>query len=376
MKHKIKGLSGSRPTVSFRCEHCHGGLVASLKEAGQSTDCPTCGATIAVPGERELAEWTRHRADEERAADQKKAERVARIARKQDEAASLRADAEADRLQRTAAAAGAGRPQRAAADATADSPAEHGSFSDRVLMVAFAFYRCISVVLICAATVVIVGGLVWLTISLPVHEEPPGPDEVAEVPDAGAFIVYCRKLEQEANRTRGQQSVGERGFTAQAASPAPRFRWPCSEVGDEILQVVQSMDLLPKEGGDYLCEWYQGLPVADRKQSWGGLVRFATAYGHQRAQLGQASEVWCSDLEALAWYVREDVRKRSDAADIQDGRLRENEQRAANRSWSIDMAGTLIVAAIASLMAFIALPLLIQIERNTRATPAAPQEPP
>jgi hypothetical protein len=147
-------------------------------------------------------------------------------------------------------------------------------------------------------------------------------------------------------------------------------------VGDEILQVVQSMDLLPKEGGDYLCEWYQGLPVADRKQSWGGLVRFATAYGHQRAQLGQASELWCSNLEALAWYVREDVRKRSDAAYIQDGRLRENEQRAANRSWSIDMAGTLIIAAIASLMAFIALPLLIQIERNTRAIPAAPQEPP
>jgi len=166
MKHKIKGLSGSRPTVSFRCDHCHGGLMASLREAGQSTDCPTCGATIAVPGERELAEWTRHRADEERAADQKKAE------------------------------------------------------------------------------------------------------------------------------------------------------------------------------------------------------------------LGQTSELWCSNLEALAWYVREDVRKRSDAADIQDGRIQKNDQRAANRSWSIDMAGTLIVAAIASLMAFIALPLLIQIERNTRATPAAPQEPP
>jgi hypothetical protein len=68
MKHKIKGLSSSRTTVSFRCDHCHGGLMASLREPGQPTDCPTCGVTIAVPGERELAEWTQRHADEERAA--------------------------------------------------------------------------------------------------------------------------------------------------------------------------------------------------------------------------------------------------------------------------------------------------------------------
>jgi DNA-directed RNA polymerase subunit RPC12/RpoP len=78
MKYKIKGLSGSRPTVSFRCEQCHGGLVASLDEAGQSTECPSCGSTIGVPGERELAEWKRHCADQKRADIQKQAERASR----------------------------------------------------------------------------------------------------------------------------------------------------------------------------------------------------------------------------------------------------------------------------------------------------------
>ncbi|MDP6600917.1 MAG: hypothetical protein QGH76_01330 [Phycisphaerales bacterium] len=78
MKYKIKGLSGSNPTVSFRCEQCQGGLVASLDEAGQSTECPSCGSTIGVPGERELAEWHRHCADQKRADIQKQAERASR----------------------------------------------------------------------------------------------------------------------------------------------------------------------------------------------------------------------------------------------------------------------------------------------------------
>ncbi len=82
MKYKVKGLSGSVPTVSFRCEHCRGGIVASLEEAGQSTGCPSCGATIAVPAGAELAEWKRHRADQERAAMKKQAERTARRERK------------------------------------------------------------------------------------------------------------------------------------------------------------------------------------------------------------------------------------------------------------------------------------------------------
>ena len=77
MKYKIKGFSGSRPAVSFRCDHCHDGLVASLEEAGSETVCPTCAATLSVPAENELAEWRLRRSEEVRIEGKKRAEREA-----------------------------------------------------------------------------------------------------------------------------------------------------------------------------------------------------------------------------------------------------------------------------------------------------------
>ncbi len=369
MKYKVKGLSGSVPTVSFRCEHCRGGIVASLEEAGQSTGCPSCGATIAVPAGAELAEWKRHRADQERAANKKRAEHDARRKAKQ---AKLQATASQDEAPRDprkeAKKAAATRPN-------ASSAATPASLADRVLLAAFGFFRGISVLLVCVAALAIAFGVVWLVLSLPTRELPPEPEEVAVIPNAAGFIVHCKQLEKDAKKQADKSASGLRGQPQQPSSPIQQFQWPCSQVADEVRQVITGMDLDLDAGREFLCEWYGDLPETDRKQSWAGLVAFAAEYQSQRKKLSEKTKEWCDSGAAVMWYIKWDQENRQFAWDIEIARHRVNEDRAALRKWSIDTAGMVIASAIVLLMAFIALPLLIQIERNTRATLEISREP-
>ncbi|HJN79990.1 MAG: hypothetical protein QF781_01155 [Phycisphaerales bacterium] len=369
MKYKVKGLSGSTPTVSFRCEHCRGGIVASLEEAGQSTGCPSCGATIAVPAGAELAEWKRHRADQERAANKKRAEHDARREAKQ---AKLQATASQDEAPRD--------PHKEAKKAAATGPnassaATPASLADRVLLAAFGFFRGISVLLVCVAALAIAGGVVWLVLSLPTHELPPEPGEVAEIPNAAGFIVHCKQLEKDAKKQADKSASGLRGQPQQPSSPIQQFQWPCSQVADEVRQVITGMDLDLDAGREFLCEWYGDLPETDRKQSWAGLVAFAAEYQSQRKKLSEKTKEWCDSGAAVMWYIEWDERNRLSALRIEIARHSLNKERAALRKWSIDTAGMVIASAIVLLMAFIALPLLIQIERNTRATLEISREP-
>jgi ribosomal protein S27E len=364
MKYKVKGLAGSTPTVSFRCEHCHGGLVASLEEAGQATECPSCGTTIAVPAGAELAEWKRHRTDQERAAKKKQAERMASRKAKQakHQAAASDGGAQQDPRQEAKKATTTG--------SNISSVATPTSFADRVLLAAFGFFRGISMLLVCVAALAIAGGVVWLVLSLPTRDLPPEPGEVAEIPNASGFIAYCKQLEIDAKRQaeKGAGGFGVRGQPQQPPSSIQQFQWPCSQVADEVRQVITAMDLDPDAGREFLCEWYGDLPATDRKQSWEGLVIFVAEYQSQRKKLGEKTKEWCDSGAAVMWYIEWDERNRRGASSIEIDRHLLNEERAAQRKWSIDTAGMVIASAIVLLMAFIALPLLIQIERNTRAT--------
>ena len=63
MDYQVKGMTGTRPKVIFRCATCRKSLNAPLTDAGNSDRCPTCGAALHVPGTPELAQWRQIRKD-------------------------------------------------------------------------------------------------------------------------------------------------------------------------------------------------------------------------------------------------------------------------------------------------------------------------
>lgn len=57
MSFTVKGSTGKRPTVHFRCDACHARLNAPLAESGTQQGCPHCCAPIVVPGRDEFRSW-------------------------------------------------------------------------------------------------------------------------------------------------------------------------------------------------------------------------------------------------------------------------------------------------------------------------------
>ncbi len=361
MKYKVRGGSGPNPSVAFRCDQCHDTLVASLEEAGQATKCPSCGAMIDVPGSRERVEWKRARDDAERDARTRQAKREAQQARKQEQKTSQTRPPQTPETQRVDPPTGSMR-----------------SFSDRVLIAAFGFFRAISVLLVCVAVATIAIGLAWLAISLPSRAVPEQPGEIARVPDAAGFHAYCKQQEREAeqgSRSRDGSSSSD-VMSNSSVTGASRFLPPCSYVEDDILKVVAALDLEPSgAAADYLCEWYTDIAPTDRERSWNGLMNLIPTVEERQRQAGGSLPGWCSGDDALTWYIYTDMQYRDEADWVREARLQDNAAKATYRQWSIDTAVKVIVFAIAILMAFIVLPLLIQIERNTRTGNAASREP-
>ena len=107
------------------------------------------------------------------------------------------------------------------------------------------------------------------------------------------FDLATSKDEKDAKKQADKSASGLRGQPQQPSSPIQQFQWPCSQVADEVRQVITGMDLDLDAGREFLCEWYGDLPETDRKQSWAGLVAFAAEYQSQRKKLSEKTKEWC-----------------------------------------------------------------------------------
>lgn len=76
MTFTVKGSSGTKPSVHFRCEACRAKLNAPLTDAGKTELCPTCRMMIRVPGADDLQAWRQRQANAAKEA----AEKAARVA--------------------------------------------------------------------------------------------------------------------------------------------------------------------------------------------------------------------------------------------------------------------------------------------------------
>lgn len=237
-------------------------------------------------------------------------------------------------------------PRRARAE-----PAPVG-VADRVLRGAFRFARviCVLLIVLSALTVILNVGLGAYAL-LPASSV--GPVAAISTPNIVAFLVECAVPPQSAN---------ENPSTSNGRATATRIEIDeCSEYATELDEVMSAL-ALQDSARAVLCRRVRLMPDDDRDQFVRGLRDFALAF---RARNPKGED--CDGASAANWFISEfikllEARDKQHAADQSSARFSDASRRALLMPALIGVG-----CAILGLLVFLALPLLIQIERNTRA---------
>lgn len=339
MSYKVEKGSKGRQIVSYQCPNCREPLQSPLEDAGNKERCPTCRQSLVVPGEAELMATYRQQAEESRQAE---AARLAEIQRSA--AAKLAADIQAqahgrEKAAQWARARAARERQRAALGKSA-----MGEAVDRFLGWAFSFGKAVSVLVIagCFATIAFAFvGLMGVTETPPRTAVPP-----LAAPGAADYRQYLQPVGQSPADTGSADSgsVASPGEQQDRLFPK-RFVAAARQFGLSNSMLYEIRSEIVGLGQDY---WEPFVA---------GLERFAQDLKAAGQPLNEAT---------ARWYVQRFAQMAQERAVAE--RRRDQEQAVARavaegrRAYLL----TIIGGAIAALLTFLFLPLLIQIEQNTR----------
>jgi hypothetical protein len=231
----------------------------------------------------------------------------------------------------------------AGAIAAAAVPARRG-LGDRILRGAFHFARSISVlVIIVSLLVTAAGSAVAVYALLPSPRLPPEP---VDKPTLAEFVEECSRASQSERASR-RLSSQEHEFA------------PVDDCGPyrERSEAVAARLRLSASAVDVLCSRIEAIRPKDRDAFISGLESLAAEF-EKNPPKGEG----CTAASGANWYMNEFAAR---IAREQAEEARAAAAVAARRNLLMP-AMTAIGAAIASLLSFLILPLLIQIERNTR----------
>lgn len=242
------------------------------------------------------------------------------------------------------AGAAAAAPSRAPSAVTAAVPARPG-LGDRILRGAFQFARSISVLVIIASLLVAAGGS-----ALAVYALLPSPPTLAgslDKPTLAEFVEEC-----------------SRPSASQQAPRQPRPRGRDLETVDDCgpyrarAEAIVARLKVTEAAVDVLCSRIAAVPAKHRDAFIGGLEALSVAF-ESNPPKGED----CTGADAANWYMREFFAR----IELEQAEEAAAEAAAAARRSMLMPALAAIGSAIAALLMFLILPLLIQIERNTRA---------
>ena len=358
MDYSVKGLKGPKPKVIFRCPSCHAKMNGSLKHAGDKISCPRCQASLTVPGLHELAAWVKF-------SEHMRAEKS--LAESQQEPSQTEQEESAP----------AERPET-------DPPFIKINRGDKILHLAFGFFKSISVLAICLTVAIIACTVIWVAWTW--SGQPPGPnsDETFHAPDAVAFASHCEELERDRQRDNRPSRLSDLDSPSLTGEIDQDSRFSCNGHEKQIDLVIEKLffDLIPKPMSDEtqnyvrgrmrtnICYWLRW-EVVSEAEGIEGLVEFAKAF-NQDKKLQEC----LTPEDALIWYQDAWAASREKVSDAKESRLW-----AAQALWNrkigvLTIGGQIIGISLAGLMVLIILPLLIQIERNTRKTGSPPNNAP
>ena len=224
---------------------------------------------------------------------------------------------------------------------------EKSGLGDRILRATFQFARSISVLVIIASILVVLGGAALGTYAL--LPSPPGIGSGVDEPTIEEFVADCKPPAQP---ERGQRQARQRPKQDSLGEVDD-----CAPYRERVETAVSNLKLT-SQATNIFCRKAAGLEARYRDPFLDGLVRMSDEYATSPPKGDD-----CSGADAANWYMREfDERVALDKAREQAAAAA-----AVARRSLLMPALTAIGAAIAALLIFLILPLLIQIERNTRA---------
>ena len=319
MQYKVSKSILGRHTVAYGCPRCGAELTSPLEEAGQVATCPSCQHQLATPGSKEFAQL-RDAAARER----KRREEEQRL-RDLERAANFKLQEDADRKRKE--------ERQRYRRASEGSP----SVADRFLNFAFAVGKIVSVLVVGACFVAI---MVCIVLLAAVREDRPRAV-------AGAFQP---------------PTTGEyRNYLNAIGVSTPRGEGPLAGEGGSRLETIQ--DRYEEFLAEYQLNTFERQMEFIRldREDQEALLASLRAWERSIAQLSPKAKP-----EAVSWYIRSFLTKRE--AWRREQELDERAKRlataeAAGKRWSLTLT---IGGAVAALISFLFLPLLIQIEQHAR----------
>jgi hypothetical protein len=218
---------------------------------------------------------------------------------------------------------------------------ESVGFIDRILRLAFAIGRGASVLILLFSLLVMGGAGVLVGYALmPSVQLPPAPPQAGTMRD---FLQACAQPPAQQQAERGPRPRG---------SPLD----PCGPYRARIRAAIRDLQIQAEAEG-VTCNLLTELEDDEPERLVDGLVAIAAAHAARRPQ-----DADCSGADAYNWYVQDFMTK---VAERRAERAAQVAAEATRRSWASIALGA-AGSALVLLLSFLALPLLIQIERNTR----------
>jgi len=225
-------------------------------------------------------------------------------------------------------------------------------FADRVLRLGFAIGRVVSVIVIVLAVLAILGAIVVMVVNEFTPIPPLPPPRTISQPQVQDFVITCKPA---------SATGGISGNPSRSSYGASGLLDPCAAWRARIQHICTTMRL-PSAAEEALCRTVPTFDLPDRENFLDAFTRFADAFGALNPRPKD-----CSPAEAADWFV-ESYREQVKARDLAAMQAAAAQQAALNsrdaRRWQ---ATVTVATAVGALISFLVLPLLIQIERNTRA---------
>lgn len=301
--YEIRGTMFGSKKVVYLCPNCSTELESSLNDAGKADSCPKCNARYKVPGTKEL------NADKE--------EEARRDQERQEEAERKRIISIEHRAEKML--------KKTQAHTQEDEGHQKTTVADRVLRLAFSLGKYLSVFVIAICMLVITGSLVVLLYTFSNQIEPnfrPNSDD------------YIRQMKDFRNTESGAVDKGSDGGI--------------THLDQELAAMVKQYKLNKYQTNLIL----EGVIERDMRYTWdyvNGLKECLSEWS--QANMDADDTV----IDPVLWYNTEWIRNEV-----------EYESALARTSATRWLMLNILVVATCALLAFLILPLLIQIERNTR----------
>ncbi|MGD1002358.1 MAG: hypothetical protein ABSA67_16840 [Candidatus Brocadiia bacterium] len=360
-----KGIIG-KPKVAYQCAKCHNDLESDLTDAGKKDTCPLCKAVFIVPGQRELQEMQ----DAAKQAEEERLQAAARRQLREKTRQQMIAEEAARRSEQMAAAETRRleekkrhedetcRKQQAQSekDLSGALNADHAGIATslsracgRVFKPVFFLGEIFSVFIIAICSLAIAAVLVYLVFVIRPETQPVPPEPSPQAEQCRQYFIALHTPTNDsapANRPR-QPAEGRRAKKENIKLAIENLRAKYHSPDERSL-------------ADTLTEEIERLPQHHVDRVLLGLDSFLnetlkTSLVHSDKEVN----LW----DAMGWYVSEYVEGLDNINAVEKENLVAMEVARAKRLQAAEVVG----GAFLVLMGFLIFPLLLRIERNTRA---------